>query len=111
MNVDWLDKIKLPRRIKFLIQRICRGWDDSDLWSLDHSITKYVLPRLKRFKKVNIGHPGNLTPEQWDAILDEMIWFFELNLAPWDLFLNEEDQKRYDKAGKYFMEYFNSLWD
>ena len=29
----------------------------SDLWSLDITIANFVLPRIKKFKKENIGYP------------------------------------------------------
>nr|DAF54711.1 MAG TPA: hypothetical protein [Siphoviridae sp. ctqPo10] len=47
---------------------------------LDCNIAKYVLPRLKLFKKLNNGYPGiegMETEEKWDEALDKMIWSFE----------------------------------
>lgn len=51
------DIIFSKRFWKFLRQRITRGWDDSETWSLDSKITEFILPRLKRFKEIrkNIG--------------------------------------------------------
>ena len=39
----------LLRNLKYFWQRRTRGWDDSDLYSLDYTIAKFVLPRLKVF--------------------------------------------------------------
>jgi len=33
----------IVRRIERLFQRIFRGWDDSDLWSIDYSFSKWFL--------------------------------------------------------------------
>lgn len=48
--------------------------------NLDCNIAKYVLPRLKMYKKLTIAYPGYgeaNTPEKWDELLDKMIWSFE----------------------------------
>ena len=59
-------------------QRIRYGVSDSECWSLDWTLTNFILPRLKHFKKINVHtHPPQVTPEEWDKILDELIWTFE----------------------------------
>ena len=48
--------------------------------NLDYTIAKFVLPRLKLFKKLNNGYPGREgmeTEEKGDELLDKMIWSFE----------------------------------
>ncbi|MCK5612441.1 hypothetical protein KAR91_61785 [Candidatus Pacearchaeota archaeon] len=67
-------KRTFPRSVRFWWQRRTRGWDDSDTWSLDDSLTTWLLPRLKRFKEVNNAYPSRITDEhEWDAILNRMI--------------------------------------
>jgi len=39
------------REKKFKKQRLKRGFDDSETWSLRDTIAKFIIPRLKRFKK------------------------------------------------------------
>lgn len=98
------------QKLKFLYQRLTRGWDDSDTWSLDTTIAEFTLPRLKRFKELNIGHPPELTSEEWDAILDKTIKAMELIATEWDykpctLSVSEEEviiQEGLDLFGKYF---------
>ena len=51
-----------------------------ETWNLDYTIAKFVLPRLKLFKEVNIRYPrrGEMdTPEKWDEALDKMIYSFK----------------------------------
>lgn len=51
-----------------------------ETWSLDVNLAKYIIPRLKKFKKLNNGYPsiGEMnTPEKWDEALDKMIQAFE----------------------------------
>ena len=65
---------KLKRWIRFLGQRLWRGWDDSETWNLERTIAKFALPRLIRFKELNNGFPNDMTPEEWDAALDDIIF-------------------------------------
>ena len=51
-----------------------------EMWQLDCIIAKYILPRLKMYKKLTGAYPGYdeaSTPEKWDELLDKMIWSFE----------------------------------
>ena len=42
-----------------------------DTWSLDYYIAKFVLPRLKLFKKVERGYPCDLKSiDEWHDILE-----------------------------------------
>lgn len=113
-------------------QRIERGFDNSELWSLDVTIAKFILPRLKAFRECHCGYPGNLTDEKWNEILDKMIVAFDIYLNDDDL-VNSEDyiRKRYERDTikgrtlekclqlhldfeegiKYFHKYWMSLWD
>jgi len=78
--------------------------DDYDVWSMDSTLALIVLPMLKQLKKVKHGAPCGMKgfdqtsdsaqwcfdfyakgdnvaweagQEEWNAILDEMIWAFE----------------------------------
>lgn len=59
------------------IQRWRWGFDDSDTWSLNHTCAKWLAPRLRRFKDVNIGHPCFMTMKEWEGELDKMIYALE----------------------------------
>ena len=51
-----------------------------EMWQLDCIIAKYILPRLRMYKKLTVAYPGYdeaSTPEKWDDLLDKMIWSFE----------------------------------
>lgn len=48
------------REKNFSKQRIERGFDDSETWSLDSTITSFILPRLKDSKKLRLDFPLNL---------------------------------------------------
>lgn len=43
--------------------------NSKEIWNLDCNIAKYILPRLKMYKKLTIAYPGYdeaNTPEKWD---------------------------------------------
>lgn len=108
---------------KFIKQYKKRGFDDTETWSLNTTILRFVLPRLKRFRKIVAGMPPNLeldketlktinfedgylSIEEWKERLDKMINAIEL-------YLNDE---MFDKDGKVeegidlFFKYFFHLW-
>lgn len=59
-------------------QKKIRNIRYKDLVNLDQTIARFILPRLKLFKKKVIGYPPNITFEEWKEILDKMIVAFEL---------------------------------
>ena len=100
------------REEKFSKQRMERGFDDSETWSLRDTIGNFILPRLKRFKEVDVGFPENLEePSEWEDILNKMIVSFELLTRDNGTFiLTEEEQEKYKEGFELFCEYFMSLW-
>lgn len=116
------------RLIKWPFQRLTRGFDDRELWNLDSTIAKFIVPRLKVFieQSDRYGYPavleeeGNLGHEKWDIILAKILWSFEYALAsygedwndyPWK---DKEAQgvltKRYESGMKLFSKYCGNLW-
>ena len=58
-----------------------------ELWNLDCTINKFILPRLQKFNlllkdnKGIHGYPANLkNMKEWIDIIDEMIWSFQFAL-------------------------------
>lgn len=89
---------------------------DSEVWDLDIVLAQYILPRLKRFKKVNVNsHPGTLSSlEEWHEIIDKMIWSFERIVNDdWAYETNrrKEQVPRYEEGMQLFAKYFLDLWD
>lgn len=115
MGSSWCDVPLIGRRWwKHLWQRCTRGFDDSDTWSLDYTCGKWLAPRLKRFKEVNIAHPHNMTPEQWDAIIDKMIYAMEKlgqGHWTWDYGADiKKTQARVDEGLALLGKHFQALW-
>ena len=90
----------------FKQQRLDRGFDNSELWNLDCTILKFVLPRLKAFRETTCGHPGDITEEEWDEMLGKMIKSIEDILDD-----NIPDTEKNYEGFELFKERFFSLWD
>lgn len=59
---------------KYFLQRLFRGWSDDQLWSLDYTLGNIIVKYLKLFKESKRqGYPANLTEEEFEKILDDMI--------------------------------------
>ena len=61
-------------------QKKIRNVSYKDVIDLDKTIAKFILPRLKFFKKKVLGYPSELTLEEWKAMIDKMILAFTLIL-------------------------------
>lgn len=101
------------RSVRFLYQRLTRGWDDSQLWNLDVTISEYVLPRLKEYRKLysDSGIPSGIkTTKEWQEKIDAMISAFEIVLKNEGRF-NEKERIIVENGLTAFAEHFTSLWD
>lgn len=72
---DWIRIRTWINRIRYFFQRRFRGFDDTETWSLDYTLYKWLLPRLIRFKELNIGWPDSQykTFEDWNNELQDRI--------------------------------------
>jgi len=69
---------KIKREAKHIYDRITCWVSDKDVWWLTDVIDSFIYEWLKRFKKVNDGHPLCYTEQEYEDILDEMIEGFRL---------------------------------
>lgn len=100
------------REKKFIKQRIKNGFDDSETWSLYSTIAQFIYPRLKRYKEVNNGTPMGLTENEWNDILDKMIFSFESIVNDTiDFTIDEkENYNKFEEGINLFAKYFLQLW-
>jgi len=88
-----------------------------ETWSLDITIAKYILPRLKAFRKDICGeYPCVLnSKEEWYEIIDKMILSFQLitDGAMFDIMYEHERQKvetSINEGLDLFRKYYFNLW-
>jgi hypothetical protein len=106
MNFDW----RLKRKIKFFYQRMTRGWDDSETWSLDYSLSKLILPRLLRFKELR--DPIVLSTGDWDSDMNKMIAAFEFlgSEERWNCYDNNKWNEVQEGVDLFAKHYVNLWW-
>jgi len=102
------------RYARYVKQLETNGFCDAETWSLDSTICRFILPRLKRFKEINTGYPSDLEPEEWNLILDKIIFAFEFELLKYEWDQNKDDfadkYAKYKEGMKLFAERFEDLW-
>lgn len=103
--------IKTPRQRKFFYQRFIRGFSDDDLWNLDKTIAEFILPRLKRFKEIQCGHPSEMTEKEWKETLDKMIYAFEETKNQFTPISEQYKRDKIREGLKLFIYYYEGLWD
>ena len=98
--------------IKHGFQRMFRGYDDNAYWSLDCYLTDIALPVLRFYRKDGAGHPADMNEEQWNDILDKMIYSFEYVAGiDRDYNLIRDDMPRVQEGFELFGRHFRELWD
>ena len=90
---------------------------DDELWNLDVTLAALILPYMKKFREVHIGHPSTLpSDEAWDEILDDIVWSFE-NYEISNPYSPATQLKEFEEYGDrvtkgidLFAKWFGSLW-
>jgi len=107
-----------------------------DTWSMDCTLAMIIHPMLVQLKATTHGYPSTTTEQEWNEILDEMIWAFEQKCRDhWedDYYGDyDEDQKNGSMVGSFkwidheglkthqermsngfrlFGKYYENLWD
>jgi len=101
---------KLKKLFRELNFRRKYGFKSIDIFNLDYTMAKFILPRLKLFKETTFCHPHGLTMQKWKNILDHMIYAFDCEVRQWDEDIQEIDYKRVQKGFNLFGKYFKDLW-
>ncbi len=115
----------IERRVKFWWQRRTRGWDDSETWGLDHTLSGIIWPRIARLKELQHGYPCDIAcdygeeegPKKWDEYLDKMILAFKL-IEEDKCFYGEpnwkekekEQERKIEEGLDLFRKYYRNLW-
>lgn len=96
--------------------------DKYDTWNMFRTLAVIIHPMLKQFKETTHGYPNELTEEQWNSILDKMIWSFDQIATDWEeKFYVTNDQVDYQGYTTFknqiqegldlFAKHYNDLWD
>jgi hypothetical protein len=78
-----------------------------------YTAAEVLLIGLRHIKEHQMSHPVGLSPEEWNEIVDKLIWLMEF-LTEKDqrdgILGSEEDQKQYQEASELLGKYFSHIW-
>lgn len=118
IRVGWINLLRY--NLKYALQRLFKGWSKDEAWNLGYAICKRFIKPLKHVRATGIGYPHNLTPEEWDAIRDKIIFSFETYLAEdyvykkdgsLDCEATRQRDKTMQEGFELFGKHFMDLWD
>jgi len=96
---------------QFREQRLARGFDESELWSLDLTLSKFMLPRIKEFRDT---YPGDAEQSaEFISDLDKIVVALEMIIKEGGggLFTVEGEKEKVEEGLKLLGENFLSLWN
>lgn len=127
------------RELTFWWQRRTRGFDDSDLWSLDYTMCKFMAPRIRALQAMAHGCPSDVLygedanmeavlafdalPEEernrrsyeafarWQAMLGKMARAMELWVENDTNWLEPDQEQEWKEGMELFHKYLFALWD
>ena len=94
--------------IRYSIQRAKKGYDEKEVSDIDTSFVNRYISILKEFKDSSSSHPGSITMEEWNNILEEMINDLEMIKFNDD---TEQNMKYKDNFFSLFSKWFFYLWN
>ena len=91
------------------------GFIPAEFWNLDSTLAMYIYSHLCYFRdNCNVGHPGNMSEEKWNKILDDMIIAFKLLIEKDETDYHSIKSKNRQKKIRYglrlFIKYLYDLW-
>lgn len=92
-------------------QRMSRGFDDSETWSLDSTIINFLYPRLKRYYELADGFI--VIDNDMRKAIDDMLWFcerYKQDEDNCDHYLTKEELARIPEIFEQFGKHFMRLW-
>lgn len=121
----WIEDIYWE--IYYGFQRMFKGYDAVDTFETGSKFIERYEKILKEYKAHHCGHPCDMTSEEWETIIDDMIYHLhymdeqhvehELSKGmPEDWFpssstVYEIMERHKDEFFKLFSKYFYNLWD
>lgn len=103
------------REVVYFIQRGKYGYSNRDTWDM-HSYLGLILPSmLKDLREMMHGHPADLTPKQWEKILQKMETGFRAGKELSDEYPDKRRavklQREFDEAMDLLKKWYFHLWD
>lgn len=113
--------------VRYGLQRMFKGYDSVDVFDTYSKFVERYTNILARYRKVHVGYVYGMTNEEWEAIIDEMLYHLhymdeqnvrkelEENVTDdWYASMEAVDRimnKHKDEFFVLFSKYFYNLWD
>jgi predicted AlkP superfamily phosphohydrolase/phosphomutase len=113
--------------IRYGFQRMFKGYDAVDTFDTFSKFVERYEKILKEYRSYHYGYPTNMTEEEWDAVVDDMIYHLHYmdehnvedelskgmpeNWHPSSITTYEIMERHKDEFFKLFSKHFYSLWD
>lgn len=109
--------------LKFAWQRAWRGYDDPSWWNIDDNFIETHKTLLQKLKDNLHGHPIDMTFNEWEKVLNEMIYL--INNMDWNEMYSDDVEnigerlkenfnkikQNKERFFELFSKYFYDLWD
>lgn len=112
---------------RYGFERMFKGYDSVDTFETFAKFIERYTKILTEYRKTHVGYVGTMTNEEWEAIIDEMLYHLYY-MDEWHVidelekdvpdnwsvsakFVSEVLDKHKDAFFKLFSEYFFNLWD
>lgn len=97
------------REPEFIKQRIERGFDSSETWSLCNTIADFIIPRLEVFQEIvkDVNEPDKVFEKQIKEFLTALK-LIQRDDGAWNF--SDGEQAMIDKGLNSFPKIFMSLW-
>lgn len=113
--------------VRYGLERMFKGYDSVDTFETFAKFIERYTKILTEYRKTHIGYVGTMTEEEWDDIIDEMLYhlkYMDEETVTEELEKDVPDDwtasaitvyeimdKHKDAFFKLFSEYFYNLWD
>lgn len=120
---------KIKRPLLHFYQRRTRGWDDSEIWSLDYTFAEWILPRLTKLRDIKKdrfiascffrgegrGPHGNADEKQTQQASDRQHKIYTEMIEGFQLLVDSKEHdpasaKKITRAFDLFSKYSGTLW-
>lgn len=110
---------KFLYRLKERYRKLTRGFSNKEVWNLNNNIIENTLPKLKYFREHFNSYPCDMTKDQWDSILTEIIVGFQIYKdkeidCKYDIqnnILTKDEIKIVQNSCELFGKYLLNFWD
>lgn len=101
------------RQEKWKKQREERGFDNTELWSFDVTVIRYLTPRLQAFKEIIVHYPNYFNSlDEWKQTIDTIIKGFSnyIHYTENEILWDGHNDEEFENSLDLFFKHFRHFW-